>query len=72
MFRIASAVFFNQGQVCCAGSRVFVEASVYDIVVAGIAEIAKNTKLGNGLDTTSEMVCIYIYMCTCLIFYDHR
>ena len=36
----ASAIFFNHGQCCCAGSRLYVEKSVYDQVVEGVAEHA--------------------------------
>jgi len=51
----ANAIFFNGGQVCVAGSRLYVQRKVYDKVVAGIAEIAKGIKLGNGLDQTTQM-----------------
>jgi phenylacetaldehyde dehydrogenase len=51
----ASAIFFNHGQCCCAGSRLYVEKAVFDKVVEGVAEIAKNIKLGPGLDPTTEM-----------------
>jgi len=51
----ASAIFFNHGQCCCAGSRLFVQEKVYDQVVEGIAKIAKAIKLGPGLDPTTEM-----------------
>ena len=51
----ASASFFNQGQVCCAGSRLFVQEKVYDKVVEGIAKIAREIKIGPGLDPTTEM-----------------
>src|SRR5271157_2191761 len=34
----ASAIFFNHGQCCCAGSRLYVEKSVFDQVVEGVAE----------------------------------
>src|SRR5438046_1222469 len=37
----ASAIFFNHGQCCCAGSRLYVEKSIYDRVVEGVAEHAK-------------------------------
>ena len=36
----ASAIFFNQGQCCCAGSRLFVHESVYDKVLQGVSDIA--------------------------------
>ncbi len=46
----ASAIFFNQGQVCCAGSRLFVPDSLYDKVINGLAEAAGAMKIGCGLD----------------------
>lgn len=51
----ASAIFFNHGQVCCAGSRLFVEAKVYDQVVEGVSKAANAIKLGRGLDTSVDM-----------------
>ncbi len=51
----ANAIFFNHGQACCAGSRLFVQEKVFDKVVAGIADLAKKIKLGPGLDPTTEM-----------------
>lgn len=51
----ASAIFFNQGQTCCAGSRLFIQDKVYDKVVAGIADYAKNLKVGPGLDPTTQL-----------------
>jgi len=51
----ADAIFFNEGEVCVAGSRLYVEDSVYDEVVAGIAERARNIKVGNGLDPSTIM-----------------
>lgn len=46
----ANAIFFNTGQVCVAGSRLYAHPSVFDKVVAGVAEAAGKLKLGNGLD----------------------
>ncbi len=50
----ANAIFFNHGQCCCAGSRLYVEQAIFDDVVSGVAERAKNIKLGHGFhpDTT--------------------
>ena len=45
----ASAIFFNHGQCCCAGSRLYVHERIYDKVVAGVADQAKSIKLGSGL-----------------------
>ena len=51
----ASAIFFNHGQCCCAGSRLYVEEKVFDKVVGGIAAEAKKIKLGPGLDPSTQM-----------------
>ena len=51
----ASAIFFNHGQCCCAGSRLFVERGIFDRVVEGVAKEAKKIKIGPGLDPATEM-----------------
>ncbi len=51
----AGAIFFNQGQVCSAGSRLYVAAQHFDRVVGGIADQAKNMKLGPGLDPSAQI-----------------
>jgi len=51
----ANAIFFNHGQCCVAGSRLFVQQSRFDEVVDGVAEIAKSIKLGSGLDEGTQM-----------------
>src|SRR5277367_2045231 len=51
----ASAIFFNHGQCCCAGSRLYAHKSVYERVVAGVSEIAGKIKVGPGLDPSTEM-----------------
>ncbi len=51
----ASAIFFNHGQCCCAGSRLFVEQGMFDRVVEGVAEKARKIKVGPGLDPKTEM-----------------
>ena len=51
----ASAIFFNHGQCCCAGSRLYVEQSIFDHVVHGVAEQAKKIKLGAGFDPETSM-----------------
>ncbi len=52
---VAHAVFFNQGQVCCAGSRLYVQSSVYDDVLQGMSDVAKGVKVGDGLDPSTDM-----------------
>ena len=47
-------LYFNQGQCCCAGSRVFVEEKVYDTFVDRIAEMNKGCKLGDPLDPSTQ------------------
>jgi phenylacetaldehyde dehydrogenase len=51
----AGAIFFNQGQVCSAGSRLYVAKPHFEKVVGGIAEQAKAMKLGPGLDPTAQI-----------------
>lgn len=51
----ANAIFFNAGQVCIAGSRLFVEAPVYDRLLDGIARIARELRVGPGVDARTEM-----------------
>jgi phenylacetaldehyde dehydrogenase len=51
----ALAIFFNHGQACTAGSRLFVESSSFDAIVDGVAEIARNIRVGDGLDPATEM-----------------
>jgi phenylacetaldehyde dehydrogenase len=46
----AMGVFINAGQVCMAGSRVFVQRGIYERVVAGFAAAAKAIKLGSGFE----------------------
>jgi len=48
------ALFFNQGQCCCAGSRCFVEEPIYDEFVARTVEIAKNRVVGNPFDLKTD------------------
>ena len=51
----AQAIFANQGEVCTAGSRMYVHERIYDKVVAGVAEIAKKIKLGDGMCEDTQM-----------------
>jgi phenylacetaldehyde dehydrogenase len=51
----ANAIFFNHGQCCCAGSRLYVEQSSYDDVLQGVTDHAKSIKVGSGLDPQTEM-----------------
>ena len=51
----ANAIFFNHGQCCVAGSRLYVHQDRFDDVVNGVAEIAKGIKLGPGLEAGTQM-----------------
>jgi phenylacetaldehyde dehydrogenase len=51
----ASAIFFNQGQTCCAGSRLYVEKGMFDQVVEGVADQARKIKIGPGFDAATSM-----------------
>ena len=48
------ALFFNQGQCCCAGSRLFVEEKAYDEFVERSAARAKKRTVGNPFDPKTE------------------
>jgi len=50
-------ILFNQGQVCCAGSRVYVQESFYDEFVAKAVEAFKKVKVGPSLDSNTQMGC---------------
>lgn len=51
----ANAIFFNHGQCCCAGSRLYIADNIFDRVVEGVADFAGKIKLGPGLDAETEM-----------------
>jgi len=48
------ALFFNQGQCCCAGSRLFVEEKIHEKFVARMVEKAKSRKVGDPFDPSTE------------------
>ncbi len=52
---VAGAIFFNQGQVCTAGSRLLVHKDVYDEVMGRVAEQAKSIKVGPGMCSDTNM-----------------
>jgi phenylacetaldehyde dehydrogenase len=51
----ANGIFFNHGQCCNAGSRLYIQESAFDEVVAGVAEQAKNITVGSGLEADTQM-----------------
>ncbi|MET4293927.1 aldehyde dehydrogenase (NAD+) [Bradyrhizobium sp. LB8.2] len=51
----AMAVFANSGQICSAGTRLFVEQSIYEEFVGRVAEFGKKLQVGNGLDPNTQI-----------------
>lgn len=51
----ALGAFYNQGEVCSAGSRLYVQQSQFDRVVDALASYASGIKVGYGLDPESQM-----------------
>jgi phenylacetaldehyde dehydrogenase len=51
----AMGIFFNQGQVCTAGSRLFIQRPIFDRVVGRLAEAAQGMKLGSGFDPSVQL-----------------
>jgi phenylacetaldehyde dehydrogenase len=49
------AIFFNHGQCCCAGSRLYIEKPIYDKVVEGVSEQASKIKVGPGWEQSTDM-----------------
>jgi acyl-CoA reductase-like NAD-dependent aldehyde dehydrogenase len=49
----ANAIFFNAGQACAAGSRLYIESKVFDDVVGRLSEIASDMPVGHGFDESS-------------------
>ncbi len=51
----AMAIFANTGQVCFAGSRLYVQRAAFDRVVEGVANFARSLKIGSGLDSANQI-----------------
>ena len=52
---VSEGIFRNSGQVCAAGSRVYAHEKVFDQLVQGIAEYAKNLKVGPGIEAGTDL-----------------
>lgn len=50
-----NGIFWNQGEICSAGSRVFVERSIYDDALNAMVELGRNVRLGPGMDPATTM-----------------
>jgi aldehyde dehydrogenase (NAD+) len=51
----ALAIFNNSGQICSAGSRLFVERKIHDEFVARVAEFGRALKIGDGIDPDTQI-----------------
>ena len=51
----ANAIFFNSGQVCVAGSRLYVQRKAYDAVLDGVSAIAAKMRIGPGLEKGTQL-----------------
>jgi acyl-CoA reductase-like NAD-dependent aldehyde dehydrogenase len=51
----ANGIFWNQGEICSAGSRVFIQKDIYDDAVAALVDRARAVRLGEGIDETTTM-----------------
>ena len=52
---VANGIFFNTGQCCGAGTRLYVEHTIFDHVLAGLTEQANRITLGPGMAPTTDM-----------------
>ncbi len=55
---VVKGIYFNQGHVCCAGSRLLVEESVHDLVVRRLTERIATLRLGDPLDKNTDIGAI--------------
>jgi aldehyde dehydrogenase (NAD+) len=55
---IVNGIYFNQGHVCCAGSRLFVQESVYEPVIAKLKRRMETLRVGDPLDKNTDVGAI--------------
>lgn len=55
---IVGGIYFNQGHVCCAGSRLLVEESIHDVIVRKLARRIEQLRVGNPLDKNTDVGAI--------------
>src|SRR5690606_1884113 len=55
---IVNGIFFNQGHVCCAGSRLLVQESVYDELLTALKRRMATLRLGDPLDKNTDIGAI--------------
>ena len=52
---VINGIYFNQGHVCCAGSRLFIQESVYDVVLRKLKDRIQSLLVGNPLDKNTDI-----------------
>jgi aldehyde dehydrogenase (NAD+) len=55
---IINGIYFNQGHVCCAGSRLFVQESIYDATIAKLKRRMRTLRVGDPLDKNTDVGAI--------------
>ena len=55
---VINGIYFNQGHVCCAGSRLFVQESVYNIVLRKLKDRIETLIVGDPLDKNTDIGAI--------------
>lgn len=55
---IVNGIFFNQGHVCCAGSRLFIQESIYETVISKLKKRMETLIVGNPLDKNTDIGAI--------------
>jgi len=55
---VIAGIYFNQGHVCCAGSRLFVQEGIYPAVVRKLRDRIKTLRVGNPLDKNTDIGAI--------------
>jgi aldehyde dehydrogenase (NAD+) len=55
---IVNGIYFNQGHVCCAGSRLLVQESIYEPVIEKLKERLKTLRVGDPLDKNTDVGAI--------------
>ncbi|HET7700273.1 MAG TPA: aldehyde dehydrogenase family protein [Candidatus Limnocylindria bacterium] len=55
---IVNGIYFNQGHVCCAGSRLFVQESIYDAIIGKLKRRMSTLRVGDPLDKNTDVGAI--------------
>src|SRR6202012_2312445 len=55
---VVAGIYFNQGHVCCAGSRLFVQEGIYGAVVRKLRDRLRTLRVGNPLDKNTDVGAI--------------